>query len=590
MISTRLQRLLISLTPHSYSRQIIVCFSLSLIFATLYSGLALQQAFSHEYIVQDDARQHVFWMQRFLDPDLFSNDLIANYFQSVAPIGYTTIYKIAAVFGINPLIFNKLLPLILGAIATCYCFGICMQLLPVPIAGFIASLLLNQSLWMKDDLISATPRAFVYPLFLAFLYYLLQRSILLCLVAIALLGLFYPQYVLICVGILILQFFDNGNKPISHSQYRQNYLLFGLGLGMSIVVILFYALTQGEFEPVITATQAKALPEFWAKGRSEFFRNNPLTFFLLGERSGLLNVGFVRPGTLTLGLLLPILSRFPNQFPLVKQISTRIRLLLHLLLVSIGMFLAAHALLFKLHLPSRYTEHSFRILLALSAGIVLTLILDALLKRGSVQPGENVPNNFQFIQVITVVSTVLIAALVILYPCFVEDFPLTKYKIGHYPALYQFFQEQPKDSLIASSAEEANNLPIFAQRSILVGREYAIPYHWGYYRQFRQRAIDLIQAQYSPNLAQLKHFIQRYGIDLWLLENKVLTLKYLTKDEWLKQYQPATEEALTRLRDGRYPALLGVVKDCSVFKTKGFIVLQTSCILEKSEEEIINRK
>jgi len=72
-------------------------------------------------------------------------------------------------------------------------FGVCLEL-PVPTAGFIATLLLNQSLWMKDDLVSATPRAFVYPLFLAFLYYL-RRSLLPVCVAIALLGLFYPHFV-----------------------------------------------------------------------------------------------------------------------------------------------------------------------------------------------------------------------------------------------------------------------------------------------------------------------------------------------------------------------------------------------------------
>ncbi|MGJ3254530.1 MAG: hypothetical protein ACFE0J_25860, partial [Elainellaceae cyanobacterium] len=62
-------------------------FCLSLTFAAIYSLLALQQAFSADYVVQDDARQHVFWMQRFLNPDLFPDDLIADYFQSVAPAG-----------------------------------------------------------------------------------------------------------------------------------------------------------------------------------------------------------------------------------------------------------------------------------------------------------------------------------------------------------------------------------------------------------------------------------------------------------------------------------------------------------------------
>jgi hypothetical protein len=107
---------------------VIFWFSLSLIITAIYSGFALREAFSHPYIVQDDARQHVFWMQRFIDGELFPYDLIADYFQSVAPVGYTTIYRIAAAVGIHPFLFNKLLPPILGAIATGYCFGISLQL------------------------------------------------------------------------------------------------------------------------------------------------------------------------------------------------------------------------------------------------------------------------------------------------------------------------------------------------------------------------------------------------------------------------------------------------------------------------------
>jgi len=38
----------------------------------------------------------------------------------------------------------------------------------VPTAGFIATLLLNQSLWMKDDLVSATPELLCIHCFLAF--------------------------------------------------------------------------------------------------------------------------------------------------------------------------------------------------------------------------------------------------------------------------------------------------------------------------------------------------------------------------------------------------------------------------------------
>lgn len=50
-------------------------------------------------------------MQRFLEPDLFPQDIIADYFQSVTPYGYTNLYRLIATLGIEPLLFNKILPL-----------------------------------------------------------------------------------------------------------------------------------------------------------------------------------------------------------------------------------------------------------------------------------------------------------------------------------------------------------------------------------------------------------------------------------------------------------------------------------------------
>jgi len=142
-----------------------------------YSLLALLQAFSGPYVVQDDARQHVFWMQRFMDPELFPHDLIADYFQSVAPAGYSAFYWLMAQVGLDPLFVAKLLPTVLGLVATAYCFGVSLRIFPVPAAACLSTMLLNQTLWMTTALVSGTPRAFLYVGFLAFLYYLVRRSL-----------------------------------------------------------------------------------------------------------------------------------------------------------------------------------------------------------------------------------------------------------------------------------------------------------------------------------------------------------------------------------------------------------------------------
>ncbi|OKH22066.1 hypothetical protein NIES593_14125 [Hydrococcus rivularis NIES-593] len=553
----------------------IVWLSLSLAFSIFYSCLGLQQAFSSEYIVQDDARQHVFWMMRFIDPALFPNDFIADYFQSVAPLAYKTIYQLAAAIGINPLFFNKILPLFIGLITTFYCFAFSLEILPLPGTAFISSLVLNQNLWMKDDLVSATPRAFSYVLILAFLYYLSRRYLVPVLIAIALIGLIYPHCIFLAGGLLIIRLFKKKEKGFYLSQNPQDYRFCFLGLGVAFLVMLPYALSHSVFDPIITVAQAKQLPEFLPGGRTEFFSQRLDEYFIYGKRSGMFPMYPFIPLTLVSGVFLPLLLKFPSRFPLVKRIQPNIILLPQLLFGSLGMFFIAHAFIFRLHLPNRYTAYSFRIIIALSTGITLSLILDALLNWVA----KKTISFSRRRQVIALSFIGLIVGAILFYPNTMKRFPITLYVEGNEPKLYEFFKQQPKDILIASLAEDTNsNLPSFTQRSIFIGREYSIPYHWGYYRKFRQRAIALIQTQYSSSLEEVKRFIKNHHIDFFLLDKNAFTPEYLADNSWLQQFQPYAKQAQQRLERGNLPILANFIKDCSVFETKYRVVLSAKCI------------
>ncbi|MBV9385575.1 MAG: hypothetical protein JOZ78_04005 [Chroococcidiopsidaceae cyanobacterium CP_BM_ER_R8_30] len=566
--------------------------SLSLTFAAIYGLIGLHKAFRAEYIVAKDAREYVFWMQRFIDPELLPHDLIADYFKSITPSGYAAVYHLMASVGINPLLLSKILPIVLALVTTCYCFGVCLQLLPVPAAGFIATLLLNQSLWFRDDLASATPRAFVYPLLLAFFYYLLRRSVLAVGVAIALQGLFYPPLVFISVGILFVRLWNWQLWPPHLERNRFNYFLFVLGLGIAFLLLFPYAMSTSEFGPLVNATEARNMPEFWPGGRHPYFDPNPWKFWLVGQHSGAIPP--LLPPLIWIGLLLPVVLRNPSRFPLVKQIKSSVTLLPQIVLVSLGLFFAAHALLLKLFFPSRYTSHTFRIVMALAAGIVLTVMLDAVLQTAKQlikprwSPNLNWRQPLQFRQVISSrqqfvigASTVVVGAILFLYPNFAPGFPLTNYRVSGESGLYEFFQKQSKDILIATLSDEANDIPTFAQRSILVGKEYALPFHLGYYRQIRQRAIDLIHAQYSQDLAEAESVIQKYGIDFWLLDRAAFTPDYLT-NSWFTQYHTATHEALKTIEQGTVPALSRLTERCSVFEDELLIVLPAKCIANRA--------
>ncbi|MCC3408680.1 MAG: hypothetical protein JGK17_24505 [Microcoleus sp. PH2017_10_PVI_O_A] len=572
VLIARLHKFLTATVDEKSRSHAIFWLMLSLTFAAVYGVLGIAQAFSAEYVVQDDARQHVFWMMRFVDRQLFPNDFIANYFQSVAPAGYSTLYKLAATIGIHPLFFHKILPLFLGLISTYYCFGLCLEMLPVPLTGFIASLLLNQHMWMTDDLASTTPRAFIYPIFLGFLYYLSRSSLLPCLGAIALIGLFYPPYALVAAGVLVLRLLSWENGRLRLSGDRTNYLFCTTGLGLIFLVMLPYALDKSEFGPTYTAAEAKQMGVFAADGRNAFFRPNPVDYWLTGRGSGMFPKSLFTPVTHCVGLFLPLLLFWRSAFPLANQIQTKIWLLLQLFLASLAMFLAAHATVFKLYQPGRYTAYSLRFIVAIASAIALTLIIDGVGNWAS-----KTETKFKSKNLVALITMVIIAIAVVLYPCLVEKFPTVGYVEGKMPGLYKFFQQQPQDIVIASIAPEADYLPTFSQRSVLVGKEYAVPYQKGYYSRFLRRINDLIRAQYTGDRAVLQNFINIYGIDFWMLDRNALTLKYVEDYGWIEDFD-STPEAILYLKQGKVPILAQAMTNCAVFENQVLVVLQTSCI------------
>lgn len=553
--------------------------SLSLTFAALYGILALQEAFSSEYVVQDDARQHVFWMRRFLDPALFPQDLIADYFQSVAPWGYTNFYRGFATLGIDPMLLAKLLPIGLGLVTAAYSFYLSLQLLPVPFTGFLSTLLIQQVIWAHDDVSSATPRAFLAPIFLAFLYYLTQRQLLPCLATIVLQGLFYPQYVFVFAGLILLQPLQWHQGKLQFSLAKKDYRFWAILLGAAVLVMLPYALTASAYGPTITEREARSLAEFYRQGRSSFFTEDIFGFWLYGDRSGIFPD--FRPHTIAIGVILPLLIRFPRRFPLVEQLRQSIKLLPQLAVTGLFLFIAAHLLLFKLHLPSRYTGHTLRLVLALATALSLTLLLDTGLRwmQANVQP----KSSFCSRQWLVGGLAGLLGMAILLYPHLFFKFPKTNYQQATPPGLYRFLQQQPKDIIVAGTLEAANNVPSLANRSVLVSKEYAIPYHTGYANQFRQRAIDLINAQYSLDRAEVANFLRSYGIDYWLVSREAFEPEFLD-ETWIRQYPVAITAAKANLKRGN-PFLKRAMNRCAVWTDKAadVYVLDATCLLPKDD-------
>ncbi|MGK7912216.1 MAG: hypothetical protein AB4050_12175 [Synechococcus sp.] len=552
----------------------------SVLFAAGFALMGVLQAFHQPYTIQDDARQHVFWMQRFLNPELFPDDLIADYYQSIAPRGYSTIYRLLAGLGLSPILASKLIPPLLFVLNAGLMYMLALELLAIPVAAFSSSLLLSQSLGMTDAVFSGTAKAFVYICALGVLYCLVRGWLLPLWIAIALQSWFYPQLVLVFAAMLCLGLVEWRQRRWNLTSSRTMWLTCLSGIAVCVAAMLPFLLSSHPFGPTVTFDEARSMPEFLAGGRTQFFYDDDPARFWLDGRGGIRINSVLTPATHVLGLIFPLLLCFPRQFPIVHHLSAphnparsgagAIRWLPRLAIASLLWFAAAHLTLFTLYLPSRFTEHPLRLVLAICAGLAIATLVDATWRIASraTTPIRSWPAG---------AVALLLSALLLGYPLLAPGFPFARYTVGRHPELYEFFQAQPEDIAIASLGEEGSYIATFAHRSVLLDREFAIPYHTGYYRHIRQRATDLIAAQYSPDSAPLLDAIATYNIDFWILAGNAFDIEALQNNRWLQQYQPATWNAEANLRAAP-PILSTLVNTCTVLETRAHQVLDASCI------------
>lgn len=547
--------------------------AMAIAYGAVCGGLALGEAFAGKYVIQDDARQYGFWMRRFLDPELFQNDWTAEYLANVTPDVYALPFWLAAQVGVDPLVLQKIVPLFLGILVAGLSWRLAWRWWPVPIAALAASVLLSQSLWMKDDLSSSAPRAWVYPLLLGFLEAYGVRSLPVALGMVAMLAWMSPPYAAIAIAILALDCLRVdlrwGRWRLGFNGDRRAWLWFGLGLGGAIAILVPYLAGTWKFGPTISADVARTMAEFRGGGRASVFDQDFFDYWFFGKRTNLFPRSLLTPVTLIFGLGLPFLILWRRNDELFRtHLNPAIsRTVVQLIVGSIGLYGLAHATLFSLHLPSRYTGHSFRIAIALAAGVGLTLVLEKLW-------GDRGLNDSHPLRQ---ASAVLLLVVLLAYPLTVSGFPLTGYGIGKDANLYEFLQQQPKDTLTVSLSKVADNIPPFAARSVYFAPEYAIPYHQGYYQEIQRRARATIAAQYASDRAIALNFLQTSGADYWLLDLNAFEPTYLD-DGFRRQFQPAAAEAQAFLEQGGIPWLMTQRDRCTAIAAPTWQLLSAACL------------
>ena len=245
-------------------------------------------------------------------------------------------------------------------------------------------------------------------------------------------------------------------------------------------------------------------------------------------------------------------------------------MLLDVFLAGLLLFGLAHLLLFQLHIPSRYSNCPFRVAYPAAVALFFAPRICGAVRAIAVRPGEKLSTRAR----VSLITALGVLALTV---------TVSKsggVRSGRHGDLYRFVAGLPKDSMIASLHMEANNLPTFSQRSVLVSREHLQPYSLGYFDAMKRRLIAVARGVYAPEPAHLRDLIEERGVDYLVIHDSEIGA--VRSGAWWTGVIPEVVAELDRtLGEGATPALEPLIQPCGVFRSDGFSVVDASCVLAR---------
>jgi hypothetical protein len=457
----------------------------------------------------------------------------------------------------DPLLFSQLLSLGLLLACVWLLWRIGQQLGGGQASVFAAFLLLMYVLYSSSG---GLPKSFGFPLLLSGVLLALRRAFG------GLAGLFVVQSVLyppmlLNTGALAAVTWLRAWCHSTGKAIWWSLGMLGAGVGVAAWVLgqVYGTTAAAPFGPMVTRRLAAAMPEFAAQGRTAFYGE---TWWqtLLNDRGG---IGAERLYGFLIILGIIAVVRWPARLVVPAVVTD-------LVWTSLLLFGLAHAVLFRLHLPSRYVLYTLPIaalvlIAANGAGTCRMLqcrwpLLGHTLRRWRSQ---------RRLRWASVVAVVLAFVYVQNRYIVVVD-PLTIRIDRLALQVYRHLQTLPKDVVIAGHPWEMDNIPLFAHRKVLANQELSLPYFTGYYAEVRQRLLDSLTAYYAADAQQVQQFVQRYGVDYILLNTQHFTPEFLQGRIY---YEPFTSLVRARLTESPRFALLEAAVGERVYIQEPYILV-----------------
>ncbi len=489
------------------------------------------------YVINDDARQQIYWMQRWRDAALYPPDLLNDFAAAYVPAGVKALY-FAASRVVEPLFFTKVLAGVLFCALSLAFFGIGRRLGDRSLGFFCAGGAWLSPFFLKN-ISGGLSRAFAAPLLALLLLAWLRKSGRGMAACLLLAAVTIPYMAVLATGSCLLAFaasrLGRAGAPPFPARIADWAVIAACAAS---VYAMNHGLTADGFGPLATVADMAGNPVFSATGRLDLYPL-PNPFFDLVytpfEGVGLFLDAGLGTGIASLAAIAAVAAAGARRKG-VCPLRTSPAPLVFLLLASLALYLAARVLALRLFVPDRYVSYSINILYALGLAYLFRRALAPLLRRR------------------------LLAAALLLAAAVAGAIRLTDAGLYDYGAdadLSAVARLTPKDAVFAGHPELMDNLLTFGRRNVQASFELAHPWMTGYWRRFEPRLDDLFAAYYAGDPETVAAFCRRYGVDYLVVDEAHYTPAFLAGRPFFAPYDDRIREiAAATLAGGRGFALL----------------------------------
>ena len=491
-------------------------------------------------LVTGDFHQHGYWLLRYLDPGLYPGDPVTAYFAGPsAPPLYRWLnaalvpltgdpQRALEWVGLGLALFCGFLAWRLGVWAGGERRGPVRGVLrtgpgPLPgagrrggwpaLGGFAAVCLLAYAQTQDPEMAesAALPRTYGLPLTLGVALALAEKRR----VTTGLLLLFTAgMYPVMVAGLGLFAFSVEAARLVRDRRLPPRWWALAALAAAAVAVVLLRP-SPAWLGELVTGAQARVLPEFQEGGRQEFFVGDWRRFWFGGHRSGL---GFsFEPLALAAGATAGLLAAAGRRaVPGVAWAAIGTGLLL---------FAVAHAVLFKLYLPQRYTTCMIPLFGVLAAGGGVAALGAALVRR--LEPeGAQGPTEPSAVDRWGPRLAAPLALLAFWLPLGDGHDRVDRERAyadepGHVDRLELFatLRSSPPGTVLGGLPGSLDEAPYAARRPVLLSREQALAYHRGFYEGVvTPRFEGALRLSEARSWAEADASADALGVGVWLAQ------------------------------------------------------------------------